>query len=267
MVRKIPPTQRQITLRKAGLGRIRHLVPVALLLVFAVPVVPVTAYAESAAAQNRKGNELFAEKKYEEAEKAYLEAQGQSPGKPEILYNLGNSLVKQGKYQQGIQSLRQSAAGDNKPLKADSLYNSGDALYSMGDFKGAADAFVEALKLDPEDPDAKHNLELALRQIQQQKQNRGKGKEQNKQDQNKDRGKQDNQGKTHSPKPKEKPDQSKGQNREDEKTQPSQPVPREGSMTREQALKILDAMQNQEEDQQRRKIESLSRSRTKARDW
>jgi len=46
--------------------------------------------------------------KYEDAEKAYVEAQVKSPGKPEVLYNLGNALIKQKKYDQGLQSLRQS---------------------------------------------------------------------------------------------------------------------------------------------------------------
>jgi len=232
---------------------------------------PLIARSESPASKNREGNRFFTEGKYEEAEKAYLEAQVKSPGKSEILYNLGNSLIKQGKYPTGIQALRQSADTGDKRIKTDSLYNTGDALYSMGDFKGSAEAFIEALKLDPADMDAKHNLELALQKLQQQEQ------KQKQSDENRDGKNPDDPKNKQSPKSKGERPQPNGEDnkqadtqndRKDlEKMKPDAPVQREGSMTREQAEQILDAARNQELDEQRKKVESLSRSKTDKRDW
>ena len=93
-----------------------------------------------------------------------------NPGKPEVLYNLGNSLIKQKKYDQGIQSLRQSANKGDKAIRENSWYNTGNALFETGRFKDSAEAFVQALKLDPSDNDAKHNLELALLKLKEQQQ-------------------------------------------------------------------------------------------------
>src|SRR5881396_1892602 len=42
------------------------------------------ARADSVASKNKQGNRLFQEGKYEEAQKAYVEAQSQAPDKPEI---------------------------------------------------------------------------------------------------------------------------------------------------------------------------------------
>ena len=77
-------------MRKNGLG-----------LIFSVAVwlasVPF-ALADSVASKNKEGNRLFEQWKYQDAEKAYLEAQAGMPGRPELSYNLGNSLIKQKKY-------------------------------------------------------------------------------------------------------------------------------------------------------------------------
>ena len=207
--------------------------------------------------------------KYEEAEKAYLEAQVKSPGKPEILYNLGNALIKQGKYPQGIQALQQSSDKGSEQIKTDSLYNTGHALYSEGDYKGSAEAFIETLKLDPDDLDAKHNLELALQKLQEQeqKQQEENRNQENKGDQDRQQSR-ENEGKESTSNEQEQKQTDRQKDRENQaKMKPDTVVPREGSITREQAQQILDAMRNQELDQQRKLMESRSRSRSNEKDW
>jgi Ca-activated chloride channel family protein len=269
MVRKIPPIQKPVKPQSYNKRMTVHLFTLALFLTVVFPANPCKALAESLTEKNREGNQLFTEGKYEEAEKAYLEAQVKNPGRPEILYNLGNSLVKQAKYDKGIQALSQSAGKGDKRIKTDSLYNSGNALYSKGDFRGSAEAFIEALKLDPDDKDAKHNLELALEKLKQQ--------EQKQQDSSRDRknsGDQDEQkpgkSKENQPQPEsrngENPDTQKNQ-KAPAKMQPGTPSQREGSITREQAQKILDAVRNQELEQQRKLMEARSRPKTNKRDW
>jgi Ca-activated chloride channel family protein len=224
--------------------------------------------AESLASKNKEGNRLFAEGRFEDAEKAYLEAQGESPGKPEILYNLGNSLIKQKKYDQGIQSLRQSISKGEKGIRENSWYNTGNALFSMGQFKDSADAYVQALKLDPSDRDAKHNLELALRKLKQQ--------ESKKQNGNSNRNREDT-SQTSSGNPKEDRQQAAGNNQKPssspkeqkdlEKQPPSPGSQREGTISREQALQILDAFKNRELEDQRKLLERRATQRSNKKDW
>jgi Ca-activated chloride channel homolog len=224
--------------------------------------------AESVASKNKAGNRLFAQGKYEDAEKAYLDAQVKNPGRPEILYNLGNALIKQNKYNQGIQSLLQSEEKGGKSLRENSWYNTGNALFSMNKFKESAEAYVQALKLDPADKDAKHNLELAMMRLkQQQKQSGSNQKQQNSQNSNKDQsssGKDSAQQQT----PK---NQNESGSRKDQNSQAKQQTPpevqREGSISKEQAAQILDAARNQEIEQQRKLLESRARQRANGKDW
>ncbi len=250
---------RQPALREQSGGIPAHVRRTAMLIVAALVLSALPGLrAATVASKNNEGNRLFNQGKYEEAEKAYLEAQVKSPGKPEVLYNLGNSLIKQKKYNQGIQSLWQSRGKGNKGIKENSWYNAGNALYSMGAFKDSAESYIQALKLNPADKDAKHNLELALIKLKQQKQ--------------KDSSKQDK-----SQAGKEDPQQSNKENQNSANSQREQKEPansqepkatrREGSISKEQALQILDALQSRELEEQRKLMERRARLRTDERDW
>jgi Ca-activated chloride channel homolog len=235
-------------------------------LVFAA-ILPV-AKAESLASKNEEGNRLFAQGRFEDAEKAYLQAQGKSPGKPEILYNLGNSLIKQKKCDQGIQSLRQSMSQGDKRVKENSWYNAGNAFFLMDKFKDSAEAYVQALKLNPSDQDAKHNLELALLKSKQEesKQQNGNSKQnQDASDQNSSgNNKEDKQQTNNSDR------KNSGAQKEPKEPmkQPSSPNSlREGTINREQALQILDAIQSRELEDQRKQLERRATQRTNKRDW
>ncbi len=227
-------------------------------------------WAESLASKNNKGNRLFDQGKYEEAEKAYLDAQGKNPGRPEVLYNLGNSLVKQKKYSQGTQALLQSVDKGDRKIKENSWYNIGDALFSMGKFKESAESFIQALKLDPADKDAKHNLELALQKLkeQQQKQSGSNQKQQNSGNPNQEQSSsgKDNRQQQQAPK-----DQNESAGKKDQNNQARQQTApeaqREGSISKEQAAQILDAARNQELEQQRKLLEARAKMRAHGKDW
>ena len=231
---------------------------------------PLSLEAESLASKNREGNRLFAQGKYEDAEKAYLDAQVKNPGRPEVLYNLGNALIKQNKQDQGIQSLRQSIDKGDTETKKNSWYNTGNALFSMGRFKDSAQAFIQALRLDPADHDAKHNLELALNKLRQQQQNQSDsnqkrqssdGSDPDQASSGKDGGQQQ---------PKQSAQNESGSGKEQNKLPKSrtpQEVQREGSMNKEQAAQILDAVRNHELEQQRKLLENRARRKTNEKDW
>jgi len=213
--------------------------------------------AASPASKNKEGNRLFAHGNYEDAEKAYLEAHGAAPGKPEILYNLGNSLIKQNKYDQGIQSLRQSMSKGDKEIKERSWYNAGNALFLAGKFKDAAEAYVQALRLDPSDRDAKHNLEMALVKLKQANSAAGKPNQAGSDKENPRQGGAKNQNSSGS-----RQDQA-----ETGQKQAPQPAPREGSISKGQALQLLDAFKNRELEDQRKLHERPTAQRAKEKDW
>lgn len=214
------------------------------------------ASAESLASKNKRGNRLFEQGKYEDAEKAYLAAQGDNPGKPEILYNLGNSLIKQKKYQEGVRALGQSINKGDTGIKEKGWYNTGNALFSAGNYKDSADAFIQALKLDPGDRDAKYNLELALMNLEKPKQ--------------KDPRNQSSSGKPPQPEQSSQDKNRSGNPKENTqaKTQASQTTfRREGSITKDQAIQLLDAVKNQELWEQRKLLKTRVSEKAHGRDW
>jgi Ca-activated chloride channel homolog len=233
-----------------------------------VAILPVSK-AETLASKNKEGNRLFAQGKFEDAEKAYLEAQGKNPGKSEILYNLGNSLIKQKKYDQGIQSLRQSMNNGDKGIKESSWYNAGNALFTAGKFKESSEAYIQALRLDPSDREAKHNLELAILKMKQpeskpqdgnSKQNQGDSRQDSSGNNKKDDKQQANNNK------RDNSGSPKDQN-ESMKSPTSPNAPREGSISKEQALQILDALKNRELEDQRKLLERRAAQQTNKKDW
>jgi Ca-activated chloride channel homolog len=222
------------------------------------------AHAESLASKNKKGNQLYEQGKYPDAEKQYLDAQVNNPGNPSVLYNLGNSLIRQKKYAEGAKALDQAIEKGDKTARENSWYNKGNALFSSGQFKESAGAFIEALKLDPADKDAKNNLELALQKMQQQEQ-KSKQPDSQKQDpknsdQKQQNQKQDNAGQNRK-------EQNEQNERKEQQKQPMQQPRREGAVDKEKALQILDAVQKQELDEKRKLLEQRARKQANGKDW
>ncbi len=230
------------------------------------------AQAESAAAKNKDGNRLFEQGKFQDAEKAYLEAQASMPGRPELSYNLGNSLIKQQKYDQALQALAQAVGKGDRNLQARGYYNAGNALFDMGRYNESAQSYIQALRLSPADADTKHNLELALKKMQEQKQQQPRDTQSQAQNQQPEQqsqgGKREDKGKEQ-PSPPQKQSQPP-QNQDERKPadpQSSKATGRDGSFSRERALQILDALQNQELAEQRKLLEHQARRKVTGRDW
>jgi Ca-activated chloride channel homolog len=229
------------------------------------------ARSESIAAKNREGNKLFDQGKYAEAEKAYLDAQTQAPGRPELSYNMGNTRIQQKEYKDALKWLGQAMQKADKGLQQQTWYNAGNALYAMGNFQDAIQAYVQSLRLNPADRDAKHNLELSWRKLEEEKK-----KQQNSQKQDQSQGDQKspdkNQQGENQPKPKPDPEKGQGDQQKQDKSQSANPQAtqadrQDGNFSRERALQILDALQNQELADQRKALERAARKKAAGKDW
>jgi tetratricopeptide (TPR) repeat protein len=246
---------------------------------------PVAVRAESAGARNREGNRLFRQGQYVEAEKAYLEAQGRAPERPELQYNLGNALLRQKKYEPALQSLRNAITHGDRGVAASSWFNSGNARFETGDYAEAVDAYIQALRLNPADRDAKYNLELARRRLDASPKpppqpNPKEGKD-SKDPKPSDPGRQEPKpqpgssqagakGGNSQPPPGERPGEESAPGKEQEKAaagEASRAEHRAGHLSREQALQILDALQNQEIAEQRKRLSERERRSIRGKDW
>ncbi len=136
---------------------------------------------------NQQGNQAYLKEVYQEAYQAYRSAQIESPELAEPYYNAANSLYRQGKYAAALAQLEQalSFAGD-RALAENSLFNSGNNYFNSQEWQAAIEAYKQALLLNPDDQDAKYNLELALQQLQSQGQQQEQQQQEKQEQQNPD---------------------------------------------------------------------------------
>jgi Ca-activated chloride channel family protein len=223
--------------------------------------------AQSTRAQVREGNRLYEEGLFEEAHQKYLEALAAEPESGLVRFNDGNALYQGADYRRAM-------------VASQAWYNLGNALYRQQQLQESLEAYKQALRLDPRDPDAKHNLERVLQQMQQQQpQDQQQDQDQQNQDQqNQDQQNQDQQ-QPGSEQPQEGPQQQQQQEPEGQDQQqdqqdqgqppPSdagqeqqgepQPQPQPGEMTQEEAERLLDAIEEDPDEVDRRRAATPGR--------
>lgn len=126
-----------------------------------------------------KGNEYYLRLEFDMAEAQYRKALEMEPRNAEARYNLANALMQQKKYQAAIE-MYDGMVTDNKNLLAASHYNTGVSYSKQKDLPASIEAYKAALRINPQDNDARENLQKALsdlkqQQNQQNKQNNGGG--------------------------------------------------------------------------------------------
>ena len=248
-------------------------------LVALVVLLSLTACGASAASYNNRGNEKFESGEYDAALDDYTSARLEEPDLPEPYYNGGNSFYRKGDLDKAQLQLNQSARRAAGDTAQQTHYNLGNTFFQQQNWAEAIEAYKEALRINPEDWDAKHNLELALRQQQQQQQQQqqdqqqgGSGQgDQQQEDQNGPQGEQPQQGgqqgqgnQGQGQDEQENPDSSGGQNQQ----QQQQPQSGRTELTPDEAKQLLDALgQDNQTLQDRLGQRFQSQSPPPAQDW
>lgn len=205
----------------------KHPAMAALLLAIVAALAPRPAAADPAPRKNNEGNRLYQQKKFDEALKLYMDAQASRPGAPELHYNIGNVLFRKKEYDKAVEEYLRAQAAPDGVLSQAAVFNRGNALMMQGRLEDAVQAYVQALRARPDDTDAKRNLELALRQLEQKK--KQEEKKQSHQDQKQD------------PNKGQPPPQGGGGGGKPQQKRP-------GEMTEEEARQVLEALQQEEKE-------------------
>ena len=219
----------------------------------------------------QEGRGEFERGNHPAALQAFEKASQSRPQDPAARFNLADGLYKNGKFDEAA-AIYESLGAPGSGLAPAARFNLGNARYQKQDFAGAAAAYKDALRLKPGDKDAIHNLEMALRALQQQKQDQQKqqdkqDKDDQKQDQQRDQQSKDADDKQKDQKPEQK--QQQGQQPERPKTEEEKEKERfqkETGMPKERAMQLLDALQQNEKDEQKRLLAAKARKKT-GKDW
>ena len=260
-----------------------RIVVVAVGLAAAMAGLPPSAAAQAGRADVQEGNRLYREGRYDEAHEKYLEALRAAPDSPVIRFNDANALYQSDEFARAVDAYRGAIEAADPVLEAQAWYNLGNALYRQQQVEGALEAYKEALRRNPGDTDAKHNLEVALEQLQQQEQQQQSDDSERQDEENQDRQQSGEDGQEQPSEPRqpreqpqeENPEGQQGQN-EQEEQQPdgdSQPEtgeadarPQPGQMSREEAERLLQAI-TEDPGEIRRQRRSADPGRPTRRPW
>jgi Ca-activated chloride channel family protein len=209
------------------------------------------------------GQRQYDEGNHPDALKSFEGAAGLRPDDPRARFNLGDALYKNGKFDQAEQIFRALGQDVRSPLAPAARYNLGNALYEKKDYPGAIQAYRDSLRLTANDSDTQRNLEMALRALQQQEQQKQRQQQQQqKQQQNQPQ----NPGAQPSPRPQPQGDKpEKRPQTEQEKEQ--QRFQDETGMPRERAMQLLDALQQNEKEQQKKQLAEKHAEKKGGKDW
>lgn len=226
-------------------------------------VTPVAGAAQAGRAEVEEGNRLYREGRFDEAHEKYLEALRNAPGRPVIRFNDGNALYMSQDFQRALDAYQAAIDSGDPALAGPALYNLGNALYRQQQLPESLEAYKQALRLNPGDLDAKHNLERVLQEMQEQEQEpqegdgEGEDQEQQEDQQQPDQGEQDQ-------------DQDQNQDQEsppgDEEAPQPEPQQAPGQMTPEEAERLLQAIQEDPGEVNRRSA-TAARGRKPRKAW
>lgn len=128
-----------------------------------------------------KGNLLYLQSQYERAEEKYRTVLKKDSANIIAQFNLANSLHKQKKYDQAtIITAKVAGSASDQKLRSAAYYNQGVAYTKLKNLEASIASYKNALKLNPNDTEARENLQKALleqkKQKQQQQQKQPKSK-------------------------------------------------------------------------------------------
>jgi Ca-activated chloride channel family protein len=127
-----------------------------------------------------EGEELFKTGDYAGAASYYQQSLEKDASNPALYFNLGGSLYRQQKYEEAADAFTQALNTDDILLQAQSYYNRGNSQFFSGaavekkdkeqalkQWNEAKKSFEAALKLEPEDKAAVHNLQMVSKKLEQ----------------------------------------------------------------------------------------------------
>ena len=120
-------------------------------------------------------NGLYEQGEFEQALTAYQHLLADRPDVPQLSYNAGNTLNRLRRYDRAVVETQRGLPPDDNRLGAITYYALGNHFAALEQYEQAYDAYKSSLLLDPNDEDAKWNMEIVLNQLRQQQPNQQQG--------------------------------------------------------------------------------------------
>jgi len=180
----------------------------------------------------REGNQLYIKQKYSDAEVSYRKALEKQSNSQIASYNLGNALYKENKLQEAADQYSHLASDGqlNKNQLSLVYHNLGNSMLLSQKYQESIDAYKKSLRNYPNDMQTKYNLSYAQHML------KNPPKQQNQQNQQDNKNNQDK--------------NQKNDKQQDKKDSKQQQEPMAGKLSKEDAKRMLEAIQNDEKNLQ-----------------
>lgn len=221
-----------------------------IIITFSLFIPALTGWAQKENASIREGNRHYQEGSFDRASDEYREAITKNPAGLKAPFNLGDAIYRQEKYEDAVAQFESLAKNANDPeIKSRSFHNLGNSYLQQSKYKESIEAYKSALRIDPNMENTRYNLLYAMKKLQEQEQQQQQNQEQNQEQQENEQ------------------EQEQQQNQEqNQQEQPQQPQPQE--MTREEAERMLEAMENKEKEiQENREKQKIGNPVRIEKDW
>lgn len=222
-----------------------------------VVILPLTIEAATPRKTNSEGIKQYKNEQYDHAVAEFMDALEKAPDRSELHYNLGTALHKLDNNEEAVRSLSRALSEENSSTSADAWYNLGNSLARAQKFDDALQAYKNSLMLRHNDQDAKHNLETVLKLMQMQQQQQQQQQKNSDQSENQEEQQQQQQQAQQQPEQNEEQQEAqsaeKQENNEEEQNQ-SELENLDDQMTPEEALQLLQAMEDDEQEAQKEKL-------------
>ncbi|MCD7899861.1 MAG: tetratricopeptide repeat protein [Bacteroides sp.] len=202
----------------------------------------------------RKGNKAYKDSIFVDAEINYRKALDVNPQSTASMYNLGNTLANQQKFQDAMKQYEAASKIEKDKSKLAQIYhNAGVLFHAAQDYAKAIEAYKMSLRNNPNDDETRYNLALAQKMLQEQEQQQD---QQNQDEQNEQQQEQQEQ------------EQQQDQQNQDEQNEEDQQQQQENEMSKENAEQMLNALMQDEKDVQEKvqKQQAVSGGRLE-KDW
>ncbi len=102
---------------------------------------------------------------YPQALQGFVDKQVERPNDPALLLNIGSTHYQMKNYKEAERAFAEAARADDPSIRNQALYSLGNNDYRQGKLQEAVEHFKAALEANPDDQDAKYNLEFVREEI------------------------------------------------------------------------------------------------------
>lgn len=222
-------------------------------------------YADEYRSKANDGFDYYKNGEYDKAVEYYRQAGILNPDKALPKVGKGAALYRSSDLEGAAKEFESAAGMGNNRLAADMRYNIGNTKYKAEDYKGAIESYVEALKMNPDEVDYKHNLEMALSRLQQQEQKQEQEGDQDQQDQDQKKSEQQQDQNQRDEQKQDQQDQ-RNEDQQQDREQNQQQTADEQKMSEEEAKNLLARFEEDEKEIQER-LKQINIRGSSKNDW